>query len=123
MLEPTLPPAGGRAVWIPFSGNLENTMKQLFAVLRSHGPSWQALKPLEGQEEWEAHASFMNALEGEGFVVLGGPLEGTRDVLLIVRAETSDEVVERLSADPWTRRDLLRVGRVAPWTLRLGSLP
>jgi hypothetical protein len=31
-------------------------------------------------------------------------------------------IIERLSADPWTGLDLLRVSRVAPWTLRLGSL-
>ena len=97
-------------------------MKQLFAVIRSYGPAWQASRPMEGQEDWDAHASFMNAFEREGFVVLGGPLEGTRDVLLIVRARTSDEIVDRLSADPWAGRDLLRVSRVTPWTLRLGSL-
>jgi hypothetical protein len=57
-----------------------------------------------------------------GPVVLGGPLEGTCDVLLIVRARTSDEIVDRLSADPWAGRDILRVSRVTPWNLRLGSL-
>jgi uncharacterized protein YciI len=77
---------------------------------------------MESQEDWEAHASFMNALEKEGFVVLGGPLEGTPDVLLVIRAGTADEIVDRLSADPWAARDLLRVGRITPWTLRLGSL-
>jgi len=97
-------------------------MKRLFAVIRSHGASWQALRSLEAQEDWEPHASFMNGLEQEGFVVLGGPLEGTPDVLLIIRATTPEEIAERLSADPWSRRDLLRVSRVAPWDLRLGSL-
>ena len=97
-------------------------MKQLFAVIRSRGPAWQASRPLEDQEAWDAHASFMNALQKEGFVVLGGPLEGTCDVLLIVRAKTADEIADRLSADPWAGRDLLRVSRVTPWNLRLGSL-
>ena len=97
-------------------------MKQLFAVIRSHGAAWQTSRSMEAQEDWEAHASFMNAMEKEGFVVLGGALEGTPDVLLVVRAMTPDEVVDRLSADPWTRRDLLRVSRVMPWTLRLGCL-
>jgi len=55
--------------------------------------------------------------------VLGGPLDGTSDVLLIVRAKTRDEILARLSADPWTGLDLLRVSRITPWTLRLGSLP
>jgi len=97
-------------------------MKQLFAVIRTRGPAWQASRSMEDQEDWDAHASFMTALEKEGFVVLGGPLEGTRDVLLIVRARTSDEIVDRLSADPWAGTDVLRVSRVTPWNLRLGSL-
>jgi hypothetical protein len=32
----------------------------------------------------------MNALATEGVVLLGGPLEGTSDVLLIMRAGTPD---------------------------------
>jgi hypothetical protein len=55
-------------------------------------------------------------------VILGGPLEGTSDVLLVVRATTPDEVRSRLAEDPWAAKDLLRVTRVARWTLRLGSL-
>jgi len=97
-------------------------MKQLFAVIRTRGAAWQASRALEDQEDWEAHASFMNALEEEGFIVLGGPLEGTEDVLLIVRANTTDEIIERFAADPWAGSDLLRVSRVTPWQLRLGSL-
>ena len=97
-------------------------MKELFAVILSYGNAWQASRSLKEQEDWEAHRSFMNALEKEGFVVLGGPLEGTDDVLLIFRATSSEEIVDRLSADPWHRRDLLRVSRVTPWELRLGSL-
>jgi len=97
-------------------------MAQLFAVIRTRGPAWQGSQPLEGQPDWAGHASFMNALAKEGFVVLGGPLEGTADTLLIVRATTPDEVRSRLAADPWAGRDQLRVTRVAPWTLRLGSL-
>jgi uncharacterized protein YciI len=97
-------------------------MKQLFAVMSTHGDAWQTARPLEGQEDWSAHASFMNALESEGFVVLGGPLVGTPDNLLIIRAQSPEEITDRLSADPWVKQDLLRLGRVAPWNLRLGSL-
>jgi hypothetical protein len=97
-------------------------MKQLFAVIRSRGAAWQTSRSLEGQADWDAHASFMDALEREGFVVLGGPLEGTSDFLLIFRARSADEVLDRLLADPWTGSDLLRVSQVTLWTLRLGSL-
>jgi uncharacterized protein YciI len=65
----------------------------------------------------------MDALAEEGFVVLAGPLEGTRDVLLVVRANSPEEIVTRLQADPWTSIGMLAVSRIAPWTLRLGRLP
>lgn len=97
-------------------------MKHLFAVIRSRGAAWNDSSPLEGQEDWQPHADFMNALHDEGFIVIGGPLEGTRDVLLIIRASNADEIASRLEIDPWSGIDLLRTTRIAPWTLRLGSL-
>jgi hypothetical protein len=97
-------------------------MQHLFVVIRTRGPAWQDSRPLESQADWGPHASFMNSLAKEGFVILGGPLEDTPDVLLVVRATTPDEVRSRLAEDPWAGKDLLRITRVAPWTLRLGSL-
>jgi uncharacterized protein YciI len=97
-------------------------MARLFAVTNTHGWRWDATRPLEEQEDWPAHAAFMDALEAEGVVVLGGPLEGTPDVLLIMRARDADEIRARLAADPWHRSDLLRLSRMVPWALRLGSL-
>jgi hypothetical protein len=96
---------------------------RLFAVIRTRGPAWQHARPLEEQREWKAHAAFMNGLQDSGFVALGGPLEGTDEVLLIVRAASADEIVGRLAEDPWVPLDLLRVRSIMPWTLRLGSLP
>ena len=95
---------------------------QLFAVIRTRGSAWRDSQPLEGQPEWTSHASFMNALAKDRFVMLGGPLEDSADVLLIVKAETADEIRSRLEEDPWSRNDLLRITRISPWTLRLGSL-
>jgi uncharacterized protein YciI len=97
-------------------------MKRLFAVIRSRGPAWDHSRALEEQRGWHEHAAFMNGLATEGFVVLGGPLNGTSEVLLIVRAGDDAEVRSRLAADPWSGSDLLRVARAVPWTLRLGSL-
>jgi uncharacterized protein YciI len=94
----------------------------LYAVIRTRGPAWQDSRPMESQADWGAHATFMNGLAAEGFVVLGGPLEGTRDVLLIIRAETADDVRARLTRDPWAANELLHVVQVTPWTPRLGSL-
>jgi len=64
----------------------------------------------------------MDALLSAGFVVLGGPLEGSADTLLIFRAGSPDEIMTRLEGDPWTANGMLRVSRISPWGLRLGSV-
>jgi hypothetical protein len=97
--------------------------RQLFAVIRTRGPAWQESKPLEAQRDWAGHASFMNALASERFVIVGGPLEGTPETLLVIKATTADEIRARLAEDPWAKIDLLRVSRITPWDLRLGALP
>ncbi len=96
--------------------------RKLFAVLNTRGPNWDHAKPMEAHEGWRAHADFMNALMTDGFVVLGGPLEGTRDVLLVVRAGDEAEVAARLTPDVWMLNGFLERRWIAPWTLRLGAL-
>lgn len=95
-------------------------MERIFAVTRTRGPRWDDRLATEEQANWKGHAAFMNALHAEGFVLVGGPLEGTRDTLLIIRANDADEIASRLSTDPWTETDLLRIKEAIPWTLRLG---
>ena len=50
-------------------------MQHLFAVVRRYGPPYARGLLLEEQQDWEAHRMFMNRLEAEGLVRLGGPLE------------------------------------------------
>lgn len=61
----------------------------------------------------------MNELHADGFVLVGEPLEGTADVLLIVRARDAAEIQLRLQADSWTKKDLWRIKQILPWDLRL----
>jgi hypothetical protein len=96
-------------------------MNQIFAVVRTKGSAWNHRQPMEQQVGWSSHASFMNGLEAEGFVLLGGPLDGTSDVLLVVRAETAEQVRFRLSEDPWGA-EMLETTRIAQWSLRLGDV-
>lgn len=97
-------------------------MEHAFVVLRSRGPAWDDSKPLEAQTDWAAHAAFMDALFEQRFAAFAGPLEGTRDALLVLRASSAAEVVERLAADPWTTNSLLVTKQISSWTIRLGSL-
>jgi uncharacterized protein YciI len=97
-------------------------VQRYFVVIRDHGSAWKDDRPMEDQAGWPAHASFMNSLAKDGFVVVGGPLDGTSDVLLVVRAGSPDEVRRRLERDPWAEADVLRITRLAPWTVRLGRI-
>ena len=96
---------------------------KIFAVIRTRGGGWQPSLPLEQQPGWKTHAAFMDTLVSHGFVLLGGPLEGTPDVLLIARAASPEEITTRLKDDPWTAGNLLRTAQITPWILRLGKLP
>ena len=96
--------------------------KNLFAVINTRGPRWNDDRPMEQQEEWGAHADYMNGLVADGFMLLGGPLTGTRDVLLVVRAGNEAEVEARLAQDVWRVNNLLHTRQITPWWLRLGSL-
>ena len=97
-------------------------MQRPFVVIRTRTAAWDDSQPLEAQKGWAAHAAFMDSLAAEGFVVLAGPLEETRDVVLVIQAVDCAEIVDRLAADPWTQDGLLIVKECRPWHLRLGSL-
>jgi len=96
--------------------------KKLFVVIRRYGPPYDPRNPLEAQLDWEGHRIFMNALEAEGLARLGGPLEGTTEVLLVFRAESEDEIGERLRADPWSQSGILSTTRIVRWNLRIGEV-
>ncbi len=71
-------------------------------------PPYDAERPLETQLEWERHRAFMNVLEAEGMVRLGGPLEGAGEVLLVFRAVDATEIDQRLADDPGPDRASFR---------------
>jgi hypothetical protein len=96
-------------------------MRKVFAVMRARGPRWKAGVAMDEQEDWREHAALMDDLVEEGFVLLGGPLQGTDDVLLMVRAEGEQVIHARFAEDVWTKKDLLRTMWVAEWCLRLGG--
>jgi uncharacterized protein YciI len=89
-----------------------------FVVQRRSGPRYDPSRPLEEQTDWPAHASFMDGLVDDGFVVLGGPLADEHRVVLVIQAESEDAVRDTLARDPWSGTHLL-VDSVDRWTIRL----
>jgi uncharacterized protein YciI len=73
------------------------------------------------QAEWDEHARFMDELVASGFIVLGGPLEGEREVLEIVSAPSEEAIRERLAEDPWAANGMLTPVSIERWTVLLDS--
>ena len=71
------------------------------------------------QEGWDEHARFMNGLAEEGFIVLGGPLEGDRETLHVVDAPSEEGVRARFAEDNWARNGMLAPKSIERWTILL----
>ena len=89
-------------------------------VLRRSGPEWDPARPLEEQSGWLAHASFMDGLVDDGFIILGGPLADEVRNAHVVEAESEEVVRARLARDPWSETHL-RIDSIDPWTIRLDA--
>jgi putative AlgH/UPF0301 family transcriptional regulator len=90
-----------------------------FAVRLTRGGPWDFSRELREQDGWEEHSRYMDALVDEAVVVLGGPLDGDREVLLAVKAESAEQVRERLADDVWIEDGRLTIAEVTPWTILL----
>src|SRR5437016_1311650 len=93
-------------------------MSMFHVVLRRSGPQWDPARPIEEQSDWPAHASFMDQLVDNGFIVLGGPLDDEHRVVHAVEAESEDDVRSTLARDPWSGTHLV-IDTIDPWTIRL----
>lgn len=94
----------------------------IFAVHRRWSGPWDFSKPIDGQTAWREHADFMDRHYEADTFVLAGPLAGGPNVLIIVRAETADEVEHLLARDPWSSMGMLETISIQPWEIRLGAL-
>jgi uncharacterized protein YciI len=91
----------------------------LFAVRVRRGGPWDWSRDTREQDGWDEHARFMDALVEDGFIVLGGPLAGGRDVLHAIEAASEAEVRDRLAQDNWAQNGMLTIAAIEPWTILL----
>jgi uncharacterized protein YciI len=94
----------------------------LYAVRQTRGGPWDWTRDLREQAGFADHARFVNDLVDAGFIVLGGPLQGEREVLIIVNAASEDDVRARFDGDPWLRSGMLTLAAVERWTILLDGL-
>jgi uncharacterized protein YciI len=95
-------------------------MPTFLVLLRRDGPEWDRARPMEEQSDWDAHATFMDNLVDEGFLVLGGPLSDEMRVAHVVEADSEEAIRETLARDPWSESHLV-IDSIEPWTIRLDA--
>jgi uncharacterized protein YciI len=95
-------------------------MPTFLVLLRRDGPEWDRARPMEEQSDWDAHATFMDNLVDEGFLVLGGPLSDEVRVAHVVEADSEEAIRETLARDPWSESHLV-IDSIEPWTIRLDA--
>jgi hypothetical protein len=89
-----------------------------YTVIRQTGARWDPSRGLREQAGWDEHAAFMDALAAEGFVVLGGPIDGGEGAAL--HAGGAEAIEARLADDPCTP-GMLRTASVWRWRILLRS--
>jgi hypothetical protein len=90
-----------------------------FVLTREPGPSWDHSRPMREQDGWDAHASSMDGLVDDGFVLLGGPVGDRMRFLHIVQAQSEREVKGRLAEDPGSPAERLQTATIEPWQILL----
>jgi hypothetical protein len=79
-----------------------------------HGPGWDPARPIRDQDAWDEHASFMDGLVDDGFIILGGPVGNGEQTLHLVEAADENGIKVRLAGDPWAAAGLLQIGTTEP---------
>lgn len=90
-----------------------------YATRLRPGALWDPGKPAREQVHWDDHARFMDSLFDAGMVVLGGPFSDRSGSLVILEADSADQVRELFRDDPWTVHDVLVVDEVKEWAIFL----
>jgi hypothetical protein len=90
-----------------------------FAVRLKRGGPWDGSRDLREQVGWDECGRFMDSLVDDGFIVLGRPLAGEREILHAVSAPSEQVVRERLAQDNWAQNGMLTIKSIEPRTILL----
>ena len=93
--------------------------RDLYLVRVERGGPWDWSRDMREQDLWDEHASFMDALVDDGFIVLGGPVEGGREAFHVVDTQSEEALRARFAEDPWAQNGMLTVTSVERWTILL----
>ena len=92
-----------------------------FIVTFEPGKAWVRGKGSREQPHWSDHAVFMDNLFSAGKVVMGGPFVDYSGVMVIVLADSGDEVDKMFRDDPFLTNDILKITSITQWLIFLDS--
>jgi uncharacterized protein YciI len=91
-------------------------MKNTYLVFSKAGPKRDLSKGSREQQFWDDHATFIDGLVEEGFILMGGPFDDG-GAMLIVRAEDEQGARSKLASDPWYVHDILVLDSIKRWNI------
>jgi uncharacterized protein YciI len=93
----------------------------LWLVRRKRGGPWDWSRDLREQDGWDEHADIMERWVNEGFIILGGPVEGDKEVVHVIDAASEDAIREKFAEDNWEQDGKLETIAVERWNVLLDS--
>lgn len=69
-----------------------------------------------------SHRDFLRGLNAEGVVRASGPVDGGIGALVVVEAESADDALRILDADPFEVRGVIAERSVRRWDVVIGGL-
>ena len=98
-------------------------MSNHYAVIVSRGPAFDPAKGSREQDGYEPHAAHWRQLEESGFVAMAGLMHDSMEVLFIIRADSEEEIREKISGDAWQKAGQARITRITPIEIRFNPPP
>ena len=77
---------------------------------------------MQEQSLWSEHAAYVDGLVDGGVFIMGGPLSDNHRVVVVVKADSMDDVRAALARDPWLDTHL-HVDAIKEWSIKFDGRP
>ena len=98
-------------------------MTRHFAVIVRRGAAFDQSRESREQEGFEPHSAHWRQLETAGFVAMAGLMLESKEVLFIIRAESEEDVREKIGGDVWQKTGHAEIARLEAIDIRFGAPP